>query len=206
MKIIFKFILFSNKSFRKKPIDKIYNGIKGINDKGIVKDINKKDKSFYRIVTNLQISNQTVNQIKNIKQNNITIYSSTYNTSYNKFFHKFNNTASRNTFVTGEVKNTLFESLMGVKYLITDKPVPLGYKKYKRYGNYQHIQINNIVNNLTNSYYFGKYYKKIDKETNYKNNLIKKKINLIKTYQKNYNNYKQMIPFEEWTSGGEWKN
>ena len=39
-------------------------------------------------------------------------------------------------FITSETKNTLFETLMGVKYLITDKDAPLGYEEWKKYGNY----------------------------------------------------------------------
>lgn len=68
------------------------------------------------------------------------------------------------------------------------------------YGNYQHKQLNEIVSNLTdNVTYFGKFYKKIDKETVYKSSDINKKVKMINVYGKNYNAYKQMIPFEEWT-------
>lgn len=103
----------------------------------ITKDITKEDKGFYRIVVNLKVNDQTVNYITNINENLTTIYSSTYNVGYNEFYYQFNNNrSSRNMFVTNEVKNTLFESYMGVKYLITDKAAPLGYKKWRQYGNY----------------------------------------------------------------------
>ena len=103
----------------------------------ITSDLAKHDRGFYRIAVNLKDSNQTVNHIANINENVTTVYSSTYNTLYNRFYSDFNNNiSSRNMFITSEVKNTLFESMMGVKYLITDKAAPMGYKFYKRYGGY----------------------------------------------------------------------
>jgi uncharacterized membrane protein YfhO len=99
--------------------------------------ISKKDKGLYRTAVNIKASSQTVNNILNVDENVTTIYSSTYNTSYNKFYYTFNNNmSSRNMFITNEVKNSLFESFMGVKYLITDKAPTLGYKVFKRYGDY----------------------------------------------------------------------
>lgn len=104
----------------------------------IISDISKYDKGFYRMSINVIGTNQTVNYVAGINENLTSIYSSTYNTVYNKFYYDFNNNVSaRNMFITGEVKNTLFESLMGVKYLITDKAAPLGYKFVKRYGDYK---------------------------------------------------------------------
>lgn len=77
------------------------------------------------------------------------------------------------------------------------------------YGNYQHVQLNKIVNELkpNNLYYFGKYYSKkelnkLDKETNIKN--IKDKTKMIKLY--GLDEYKHMIPFEDWVRGNEWES
>ena len=107
-----------------------------IND--IIEDITDDDNSVYRIAINLRVSNEIVNKINNINENIITLYSSTYNTLYSDFFYSFNNNrASRNMFITSEKGNSLFESYMGVKYLITDEKAPFGYKKWKSYGNYQ---------------------------------------------------------------------
>ena len=39
-------------------------------------------------------------------------------------------------FITSENDNSLFESYMGVKYLVTDKEAPRGYKLWKRYDDY----------------------------------------------------------------------
>ena len=103
----------------------------------IMEDIAESDKGVYRTALNLKASSQLVNHIDNINENIITLYSSTYNTNYNEFFYDFNNNrASRNMFITSETSNTLFESYMGVKYLVTDKSAPLGYKVWKDYGDY----------------------------------------------------------------------
>ena len=103
----------------------------------ITEDIAQSDKGVYRMAINLKASTQLVNHVDNIHENITTLYSSTYNTNYNYFFYDFNNNrASRNMFITSETKNTLFETLMGVKYLITDKKAPLGYEVWRQYGDY----------------------------------------------------------------------
>lgn len=103
----------------------------------IMEDISHEDKGVYRTAINLKASNEIVNKIYHINQNIITLYSSTYNTLYSDFFYDFNNNrASRNMFITSEAGNSLFESYMGVKYLITDDEAPLGYKVWKKYGDY----------------------------------------------------------------------
>ena len=103
----------------------------------IMEDISHEDKGVYRTAINLKASNEIVNKIYHINQNIITLYSSTYNTLYSDFFYDFNNNrASRNMFITSETGNSLFESYMGVKYLITDDKAPLGYKVWKKYGDY----------------------------------------------------------------------
>ena len=86
---------------------------------------------------------------------------------------------------------------------------PLG-----EYNNYQHKQISNILTdlNVSNLYYFGKYYSekelnKLDKETLLDGGLIKSKIkNMVKKYDGIYDDYKHMLPFEEWTEASRWKN
>ena len=103
----------------------------------IMEDISKSDKGVYRTVINLKASREIVNHVSYINENLTTLYSSTYNTFYNEFFYNFNNNrASRNEFITSEEGNILFESLMGVKYLITDKDAPYGYEVWKKYDDY----------------------------------------------------------------------
>ncbi len=81
------------------------------------------------------------------------------------------------------------------------------------YDNYQHKQINKILNDLsaTNLHYFGKYYSereldKLDKETTLDRKLIQQKINMVKKYADVYNDYKHMLPFEDWIGADKWKS
>ena len=124
----------------------------------IMQDIASSDNGFYRTMVNLDVSNVLVNHVDNINENLVTLYSSTYNTEYSDFFYNFNNNrASRNMFINSEEGNILFESYMGVKYLVTDKKAPYGYKIYKKYDNYKvyinentlplGYATNNIINN-----------------------------------------------------------
>lgn len=82
------------------------------------------------------------------------------------------------------------------------------------YNNYQHKQINKILNELgvQNLYYFGKYYTrkeldKLDKETTLDGNLISNKINnMVRKYDGVYDDYKHILPFEDWIGANRWKN
>ncbi len=82
------------------------------------------------------------------------------------------------------------------------------------YNNYQHKQINKILSELevNNLYYFGKYYTKkemedLDKETSLNGKIIKNKINnMVKKYDNLYDDYKHMLPFEDWIGANKWKN
>lgn len=158
----------------------------------ITSDLAKHDRGFYRIAVNLKDSNQTVNHIANINENVTTVYSSTYNTLYNRFYSDFNNNiSSRNMFITSEVKNTLFESMMGVKYLITDKAAPMGYKFYKRYGGY-------VVYINKNTLPIGFATNKVMSYKDY--NLLRfpsDNFALIGNVISNNGNYKYDIPFEK---------
>lgn len=82
------------------------------------------------------------------------------------------------------------------------------------YNNYQHKQLNRILNELkvNNLNYFGKYYSakeldKLDKETTLDGDLIQNKINnMVKKYDGIYDDYKHMLPFEDWTGANKWKD
>lgn len=96
------------------------------------------DDSYYRIYTDIKGVDQNINRVLDPRQNMLTLYSSTYNKEYNRFFyHTFNNNIKyRNSVITHENKNIMFETFMGVKYLITDKTPPLGYQKVTKTKNY----------------------------------------------------------------------
>ena len=81
------------------------------------------------------------------------------------------------------------------------------------YDNYQHKQINRILNELdiNNLYYFGKYYSKkelnkLDMETTLNGDLIKKKIDMVKTYDGIYDDYGHILPFEDWIGANKWES
>lgn len=81
------------------------------------------------------------------------------------------------------------------------------------YNNYQHKQINKILSNLGvhNLVYFGKYYSadeldELDKETTLNGKLIANKIKMVKKYDDIYDDYKHILPFEDWTGANKWKN
>lgn len=111
---------------------------KKVNNKHIQKlvDYASKDSSLYRM--HIDVKTPNINRILNEKQNSVTLYSSTYNKNYNTFFYNtFNNNMKfRNSAITFENKNVLFETFMGVKYLITDKEQPLAYEKIKKEDKY----------------------------------------------------------------------
>ena len=104
----------------------------------LVNEITENDKGYYRIYTDIT-TDPKVNKVVNTDENLLTLYSSTYNKQYNNFFyHTFNNNLKyRNSVITHENKNIIFENYMGVKYLITDKTAPLGYKLLTKKGNYK---------------------------------------------------------------------
>lgn len=117
------------------------------------------DLGFYRMHINSNHSNLNVNKILNNRQNSITLYSSVYNTNYNNLFYNVfnNNMEFRNSAVTYEKNNILFETFMGVRYLITNKTPARGYKKvmekeeYTLYKNDNAMPIGFASQNLLNT-------------------------------------------------------
>lgn len=134
--IIISFIICISINFCDNLISKEEH--KNVNNNNIQKlvDYASKDNSLYRM--HVDVKSPNINRILNKKQNGITLYSSTYNKNYNEFFYKtFNNNMKfRNSAITFEDKNVLFETFMGVKYLITDKKPPHGYEKIKKEDKY----------------------------------------------------------------------
>lgn len=134
--IIISFIICTGINFSDRLIT--INEHKKINNNHIQELVNyaSRDKTLYRM--HIDVKRPNINRILNQKQNGITLYSSTYNKNYNEFFYKtFNNNMKfRNSAITFENKNILFEAFMGVKYLITDKEPPLGYEKIKTENKY----------------------------------------------------------------------
>lgn len=87
------------------------------------------DGGFYR--TDNLVTYDKLNKNYGKHYNNTTIYSSNFNSLYWKFYHfdVGNNIQYRNLFITGGTDNVLFHDLMGVKYIVSLKKAPIGYKK-----------------------------------------------------------------------------
>jgi uncharacterized membrane protein YfhO len=101
-----------------------------IND--LIKDVNRKDKTFYRMDNIIGDTSLTVNKIYNINYYQTSIYSSTYNSYYKDFYDNVINNAIpyRNDLLKASTNNIMFETLMGIKYIVSDSiNVPIGYTK-----------------------------------------------------------------------------
>ena len=94
------------------------------------------DNSLYRFIDNQNSSNM-INYSKAKNDYRTTSYSSTTNPYYTNTFYKTfnNNDIYRNKFMLSETNNLFFHRFMGIKYLVTDKFAPFGYKKIKDYNN-----------------------------------------------------------------------
>jgi uncharacterized membrane protein YfhO len=98
----------------------------------LIDDINKKDKSFYRMDNIIGDTSLIVNKIYNANYYQTSIYSSTYNSYYKNFYDNVINNAIpyRNNLLRASTNNIMFETLMGIKYIVSDSiNVPIGYTK-----------------------------------------------------------------------------
>ena len=117
--------------------------------KSVEKEINKiqeNDKSFYRINNNLS-KLSTVNKIYNLDYYQSSLYSSTYNGYYNNFYNNiFSNEISyRNSIITSESNNLLFQIFMGEKYIITKNPKKIGYELIEEKDDYNVYENTNAL-------------------------------------------------------------
>jgi uncharacterized membrane protein YfhO len=113
----------------------------------LIEDISKKDKAFYRMDNILGDTSLTVNKIYNANYYQTSIYSSTYNSNYKNFYDNVINNAIpyRNNLLRASTSNIMFETLMGIKYIIAnDRNVPIGYQKLSN-NDYTNIYQNDYV-------------------------------------------------------------
>lgn len=106
-----------------------YNDVNNSEIISLINKINQKDTSFYRTLNN-NIEKDVVNKVYNNNYYQTTIYSSVYNNLYRDFYYQKigNNIKYRNLLITAGSSNTLFNTLMGVKYIVGFS-APLGYEK-----------------------------------------------------------------------------
>lgn len=103
----------------------------------VINNAINKDHSLFRF-SDLTETKKTSNKIYNTKFYRTSLYSSVYNTKYNYLYQKIfsNPNPSRNPVNCTDSNNTLFSSLMGVKYVVSDKDAPVGYEFMEKKGEY----------------------------------------------------------------------
>jgi uncharacterized membrane protein YfhO len=141
----------------------LYNQQFDSNNEQLIKQTINNDKDLYRF-NNLTETLATVNKIYHSNYYQTSLYSSTYNNYYNQFFFDtFNNAVPyRNRIITPQTNNIMFQTLMGVKYILSDSNVPIGYdlvSKDNNVGIYKNNDVFPIVyatSNLMNYEEFAK--------------------------------------------------
>ncbi|MGI6309816.1 MAG: YfhO family protein [Bacilli bacterium] len=100
-------------------------------DEQIIKKVIKQDQSFYRMNNLIGNTGITCNKIYDPRYYQTSLYSSTHNAYYQDFFNNImlNAMPHRNSIIAAQTNNIMFQTLMGVKYILTDNNVPIGFVK-----------------------------------------------------------------------------
>lgn len=110
-------------------------------------DYVSKDDDLVR-TSNMINRSVTVNQIYNTEYYTSSIYSSLHNGYFNHFYFEEirNENEFRNTALTSASQNIIFKTLMGEKYIISDKDnIPTGYTKIMTSGNLSLYENKNVL-------------------------------------------------------------
>ena len=102
----------------------------------IVASIAKQDDKMYRFGNQIyKLPN--INRVYNPNYYEATIYSSTSNSYYNDFYFDLigNENMHRNTAISTQPKNIMFNTYMGIKYLMTNSAPMVGYSLYSEESN-----------------------------------------------------------------------
>lgn len=125
-----------------------------------IEDIYEKDKNYFRM-NSLRYPTKTVNKIYNERYFTTNIYSSNYNHYYLDFVRKVFKTSSLdyNYFLFSSPNDVLFNSFMGVKYVVSDYNPGIGYQKVNEhvYENTNVLPMFYARNNILNEEDFDKY-------------------------------------------------
>lgn len=108
----------------------IYQDIKSNNIKDLTDVVKSSDNSFYRMTNLLSDSSLNVNRVYDDNYYQTSIYSSTYNPYYKNLYDNVMNNAIpyRNKLMMAMTSDIVFQTLMGVKYVVTTPTnVPIGY-------------------------------------------------------------------------------
>ncbi|MDD2490321.1 MAG: YfhO family protein, partial [Bacilli bacterium] len=108
----------------------IYNNSFNNKKMVLITNVVENDQSFYRMNDFVGNESHTVNKVYNARYYQTSIYSSTYNKNYHQFFYDviMNAVPYRNNLLTTQSNNIMFQTLMGVKYIISDNEAPVGYE------------------------------------------------------------------------------
>jgi len=154
-----------------------YYGYNSVIDKKIDDYINNNTLSMYRTEFNKRNVSPNYSDASSILST--SIYSSTYNGKYRKIFENIfnNNLMNSSKLVTSSQNNLFWEKYMGIRYLLTDKEVPYGYKLIKEYNNislYENKNVYSIGFAASNLLNYDEYDELsfIDKLLAYQNNII----------------------------------
>lgn len=107
---------------------KEYNDLFGNKQQSLIDSVTKSDKSFYRFNNFYSDFFQNINEVYNTNYYQTSIYSSTYNDAYHSLYGKINPLSNRNVLISSESNSIMFQTLMGVKYVLgSDGNIPIGY-------------------------------------------------------------------------------
>lgn len=111
--------------------------IKSGDKKALMQLMNASDPSLYRF-NDFTNTRETCNRVDTSRSYRTSLYTSTYDADYDRFCTDIigNANDATNHIASQDSSNILFQTFMGVKYIITDGPAPAGYKPVKQSGQY----------------------------------------------------------------------
>ena len=126
-------------------LKKDYKAIYGEDVAHFIHETLMNDDTFYRF-HNLAYYGDTVNHIYSPNYYQTSLYSSTSNSFYHDFyFNIFKNAMPhRNNILMSQTNHSLFDTFMGVKYIVSNREVPVGYHLVKEKGNIRLYQNDNV--------------------------------------------------------------
>ncbi|MGE5455936.1 MAG: YfhO family protein [Ignavibacteriales bacterium] len=130
---------YVSKDYYEKVFDKKYEQL--------IKSTIDNDDSFYRFNNIIGNTSVTSNKIYDIRYYQTSLYSSTHNNNYYDFFNNIalNPIPHRNNIIMTQTNNVMYETLMGVKYILTDDNIPIGYVKINSNNEIGIYKNNNVL-------------------------------------------------------------
>lgn len=126
-------------------VDK-YNYLFNASVDKMYQEVLKNEESVYRSGTLIDTLINS-NKVYNMDYYNASIYSSSYNSLFKDFYvDVFNNALShRNYLMLSGTNNILWDTFMGIKYVVTDKEASIGYQEVDSKDNYKIYENKNVL-------------------------------------------------------------